>query len=223
MSRVAICIPCADEVKAGFAFDLARMVGASVANMPDADIRIFMEKNTLLPMGRHRLVGAALECEADHILWLDSDMRFPKHTLYRLLAHKQPIVAANYVTRRMPTQPVTFAGDHHGERVFTEPGVQGLEYVAAAGMGCMLVDVDVFRKIPAPWFQVGWSPESMDYVGEDVYFSRKVRDAGLQILIDHGLSQEIGHLGEWEYRHEHSLAVRELVVPAPTDGSLDVH
>jgi hypothetical protein len=214
-TRVAICIPCGDDVKAGFAFDLASMVGATAHNMPDVELRMFMGKSSILPLGRHRLVEDALAGGATHILWLDSDMRFPKHTLFRLLAHQQPVIGCNYPTRAMPVQPVTHA-DEAGNRVFTEAGAEGVESVASTGLGVMLVDADLYRQIPAPWFMVGWNAQAGSYEGEDVYFMRKVRQAGLPVLIDHGLSQDIGHIGEWEFRHEHSLAVREqMAVPEP--------
>lgn len=217
-TRVAICVPCGDEVKAGFAFDLARMCAATAYNDPDVELRIFMGKSSLLVLGRHRLVVDALESGCTHILWLDSDMRFPKHTLHRLLAHRQPIIGCNYMTRKMPVQPVTFASDEDSSvRVYTEAEAEGVESVASTGLGVMLVDADLYRQIPAPWFETPWNPEAGDYTGEDVTFMRKVRAAGLPILIDHGLSQQIAHIGEVEIRHEHGLAVREqMAVPDPT-------
>ena len=44
----------------------------------------------------------ALAVDATHILWLDSDMRFPADTLGRLLARNRDIVGANYCARRFP-------------------------------------------------------------------------------------------------------------------------
>lgn len=216
-TRVAICIPCGDEVKAGFAFDLARMTAATAYNDPGVEIRMFMGKSSILPLGRHRLVEDALAADCTHILWLDSDMRFPKHTLHRLLAHQQPLIGCNYSTRVMPVRPVTFQNDEDADaRIFTEADAEGVESVASTGLGVMLIDLDVYRQIPAPWFMVGWNAEAGSYEGEDVYFMRKVRNAGLPVLIDHGLSQDIGHIGEWEFRHEHALAVREqLAAPEP--------
>jgi hypothetical protein len=207
-------------VATGFAFDLARLVGATTVHRPDVELRLYTVRGTILPKSRHELVLAALQAGMTHLLFLDSDMRFPKTALVRLLSHREPVVAVNYATRRQPVQPVSFSNDADAsERVYTEPGATHLEAVASTGFGCMLIDLDVFRQLPAPWFQMGWVSGG-GYLGEDVYFCRKVREAGLRILIDHGLSQEIGHVGEWEYRHDHALATREQLVGAGShDGN----
>jgi hypothetical protein len=216
--RVAIGVPAGDDVKTGFAFDLARMVGATIANRPDIEVRLFALKGTILPKSRHELVLAAQECDATHLLFLDADMRFPKRLLADLLAHGEPVVAVNYVTRRMPCQPVTFANDESAtDRVFTTPEQTGLEAVASTGFGAMLIDLDVFRLMPQPWFMVGWHPAG-NYIGEDVYFCGKVRSLGVNILIDHTLSQQIAHIGEFEFRHEHALAYQEVMSEAASGG-----
>jgi hypothetical protein len=209
-AKVAICVPSGDTVSASFSFDLARMVGSTVHNLPGVEALLFNLKGTILQKSRHELVKAALENECSHVLFLDADMRFPKYTLGRLLAQKQPVVGANYVTRRMPVQPITFADDSNSVvRVFTEPGETRLEEVPATGLGVMLIDTDVFRAIETPYFQIGWNPEAQAFSGEDVYFCRKVREAGIKILIDHGLSQHVAHIGEFEFKHEHALAIRQ--------------
>jgi len=209
--RVAVSIPCGDEVKTGFAYDLTNLVAASVLTREDMDLRINVLRGTIIPKSREELVFMALQHEYTHIFFLDSDMRFPRNALVRLLARNAYIIGANYVTRRLPVKPVTFADDADAsKRVFTEPGADGMEEVASIGFGCTLIDLDVFRALSRPWFLTPWDEATRKYIGEDVYFSRKVRkELDLPILIDHGLSQEVGHIGEWEYRHDHARAMRD--------------
>lgn len=218
--RVAISVPTQDHVAAGFAFDLAGLVGATATHRRDIEMRVHFNKGTLLPSQREDLVRQAIDLDMTHILWLDSDMRFPKNLLHKLLLHQQPIVALNYTTRRLPVAPVAVPLDETaGERLFLEPGQTGLVPVFSVGMGAMLVDLDVYKALPEPWFILGYSPDSGKFQSEDVYFCLQARQAGLDVLVDVGLSQEVSHIGEWEYRHEHALAFREAGQDAaPPDG-----
>ncbi len=203
--KVAICTPCQDIVSAGYAFDLARLVGVSGY----AGIMIFQSKGTIIPQQREKLAASALDSGASHILWIDSDMRFPKDSLTRLLEHEEPIVAANYATRRMPIIPT--AGDkEHGE-LYTEDESQGLVKVHYAGMGLMLVETRVFRAMLEPWFALGFNPKEKDYIGEDVYFCKKARESGFRVLVDQELSKEVRHVGEMEFTHRHTNLTREAM------------
>jgi hypothetical protein len=102
--RVMIATPCTDMVKAGFALDLAMLYGLT-CSYGDVDCAVMQNKGTIIPQQRATLVDAAQRFNASHILWLDSDMRFPKDTLFRLMKHEKPIVAANYARRRHPALP----------------------------------------------------------------------------------------------------------------------
>lgn len=190
-------------VTAGFAFDLARLCGAS-----NADLFLLTSMGTLIVNQRRDLAEQGLQAGATHVLYIDSDMRFPKDALDRLLAHDKPIVAANYATRRFPIHSVAFANDETFETVTTEPDSTGLQSVAAVGMGMFLVKREVFEKLPAPWFMIGYQPKTGAYSGEDIYFCRKARQQGFEVLIDHDLSKEIKHTGTLDYMHDHIWATK---------------
>lgn len=220
MSRsVAVCIPSRDQVHATFAQCLALMAAQwSVAHVPNGG-RLLMRQSqgTLIANQRQDLVTGALRDGATHILFLDTDMRFPKDTLDRLLAHGKPIVACNYATRRAPVKTVAFANDHNWDCIYTEPDSTGLAPVAAVGMGVMLIDVEVFRRLALPYFAIGYSRQSDSFVGEDIYFCRLARQAGYDVLIDHDLSKEVAHIGTHDYTLADALAERENA-----DGTDDV-
>jgi hypothetical protein len=220
--RVAVSVPAQDEMKSGFAYDLARMMTATAHQRHEIELRLHFVRDTLLPRARHDLVAMALTTGCTHILFLDSDMRFPKDTLVRLLAHEEPIVGVNYTRRRPPFEPT--ASDAELKPVYVEPGVEGLVPVVHMGLGVTLIDLDLFRQIPGPWFQIAHLAESGKYVGEDVYFMTLVREHGLSALVDNTLSREVTHLGEMEYSSDHSLDLRELArrneeAPHGGDGS----
>jgi len=158
------------------------------------------------------LARQALEEKADYLLWLDSDMRFPKETIGHLILRDKPIVAANYATRRMPVKPVAMMDDD-GKigRVYTAPDSEGLQPVDYIGMGVMMVKREVFEKLEAPWFAIPYSTIGNHYIGEDVFFCRKANEAGYEVLLDHDLSHHVKHIGTFEYSHEGAWAMKEQV------------
>lgn len=200
--KIAVLLPSQDTVSAGFAYDLARLFGSN------GGLTIFNVRGTYIPQQRATLVNAALDAGATHMLWIDSDMRFPPNGLIRLLEHQHPIVATNYPTRRAPILPTA---EHNMEgSLFTNPDDTGLVEVSHCGMGFMLVDAEVYKNIGEPYFALGWNPTTKDYAGEDIYFCEKARKHGYKIMIDQELSQEIRHVGEMEYRAEHALMTRDI-------------
>lgn len=210
--RIAVSVPTGDQLAAGFSYDLARMMAATAHQRHEIELRLHFVRDSILPRARHNLVRMALDTDCTHILFLDSDMRFPKETLVRLLAHEEPMVATNYARRRFPIEPT--ASDAEGQPVFVEDDVEGLVPVAHAGLGVALIDLDVFRQIPAPWFQIGYSARAGEYAGEDVYLCSLIREHGLPVLVDNTLSREVTHLGEMEFRNEHTLLTREQARPS---------
>lgn len=213
---VGILIPARDFVNTGFAYDLARAVGFHVANTRDRVV-LYTSSGTLLSSQRQDLARDSIKAGCTHTLWLDTDMRFPKNTISRLLAHDLDIVAANYAKRRSPTEPISakLRDDSMEEskiyRVYTEADSTGLEEVDYTGMGVMLVKRHVYEKMQEPWFAIPWSETVKDFVGEDVFFCRRARDTGFLTYIDHDLSKEIAHIGSFEYKHEHTWACREAM------------
>jgi hypothetical protein len=203
MSTIAICIPSSGAMPASFVFDLTRMMTWTAANTP-LDLRLFIVQGGIIHMQRNSLLKQALETDATHVLWLDTDMRFPRETLVHLLSRARPFVAANYVTREVPVQPVTHADDSGSRRVFTTPESEGVESVHATGMGLVLVDTAAVRRLTQPYFDTPWTESSLEHAGEDIYFCEKLKAAGVDILVDHDLSKHVSHVGQFEYRHAHA-------------------
>jgi hypothetical protein len=218
MSRsVAILVPARDTVMTSFAYDLARAMSFHTATTDDR-VMLYTSHGTLIASQRMELARQALEEKADYLLWLDSDMRFPKETIGHLILRDKPIVAANYATRRMPVKPVAMMDDK-GKigRVYTAPDSEGLQPVDYVGMGVMMVKREVFEKIEAPWFAIPYSTIGNHYIGEDVFFCKKAREAGFEVLLDHDLSHQVKHIGTFEYSHEGAWAMKEQV-----EGGTDV-
>ncbi|UOF77895.1 putative glycosyltransferase [Caudoviricetes sp.] len=204
--KVAICIPSRDIVHAAFAFDLANLAAYWTARngAMGGSLHILNSTGTLIADQRVDLAKAAIDAGADWTLWLDTDMRFPKSALDRLLAHDKEIVGCNYSTRVVPPEPTATAfKDGEWVKVYTKPDSTGLEPVDFLGFGVTLVKTDVFKRLEAPWFHLGYSTVNNKFIGEDMYFCLKAKEAGVSSFIDHDLSKEIRHIGSFEFRHEH--------------------
>jgi hypothetical protein len=167
--------------------------------MNNLDTHVVMEASTILLTQRERLATEARNIGAEYMLWIDSDMVFPATTALRLLAHKEPVVAANYVRRQLPAKGVAYEtiGDWNNPLPF-EPQDE-LAPVEGIGMGCMLVKTSILEEIPQPWFEFGWTPESNDHLGEDMIFCQKMAQAGYTVKVDTQLSMEMRHLGTWAF------------------------
>lgn len=236
--KLAIVVPCTNELKSGFAYDLSVMMatlGATYVAQGIADVKLIFRMGSLVQTQRNGLVKGALEWGATHLLWLDSDMRFPRDLVHRFLRNDEPIIAANCTTRVPPRiHPVAFktidpVGTNH-ERLYTLPENTGLEEVEAIGAAVMMARADVYANMEEPYYDVLYVKGRSGWEGEDVYFCRKARELGFRILIDHDISKDIKHVGEMEFGHDHANAIRDdlveagLMIPAPTklvapDGS----
>jgi hypothetical protein len=156
-----------------------------------------MESGSLISRQRQNLTKAAIDQGASHILWLDSDMMFPADIIDSMLRHNLDIVACNYSTRTVPFKGVAYTkiGDWNSWlRPYTGQGKK-LRAVEGVGMGCMLVNVDVFKNMPKPWYEVKYSEKYNDFIGEDFYFCENARQLGYKIIIDTELSNHLKHLG----------------------------
>lgn len=205
--RVMVVVPAQDQVATGFMYDLVRLIAFMSHPESGVDINLTVSRGTLLPRQRESLVKAALDWKATHILWLDSDMRFPKETLLQLLSHNKPIVGTVYSSRRAPFVPTAAYPDE--SLIYLDDESTGLVEAGRIGFGCVLTEISVFEKIPEPWFMIGFSRKVNDYMGEDVYFCQVAQQAGYQVLVDLDLSKELKHLGESPYVYQHALHFRE--------------
>lgn len=221
--RVCVLLPTHEKMEAGFAFDLQRMMvrlGATVVADGIMDIRTFMIQGTLVHTARCDLVRDALEkTNCTHMLFLDTDMRFPWQLPLRLLAHNKDIVAVNYSTRKGAPKPITFLdlSVKKGTGRFLQPPADpstltkenALVKVQAVGMGAALIRREVFEALSYPWFETVYDHVNRKWVGEDVDFCLKAEKAGYEVWVDQLLSEEIGHIGNFEYTMDHVRAANE--------------
>ena len=189
-TKVAICIPSGELIHADFAMSLLHL--CMVARNHGIQLGVVNHKSSIVEVGRSQLVESARDLNADYMLFLDSDMLFPADLLVKLLEHKKDLVCTDASTRRPPYKTVvrTVAGDPIKYDAKTEKLVE----LKGASLACCLINMNVFDKIERPYFLVTYS-DKHHFLGEDYYFSNKVREAGFSFWCDTELSRGIGHIG----------------------------
>jgi len=195
--KLAVCIPVRDTLHSAHALCLAEMVKLNTQN--NIDTHVFMDASTILLTQREHLATEALNLGSEYTLWLDSDITFPSSIAMRLMSHNEPLVACNYIRRQLPAKGVAYEviGDWQNPLSFDIE--DELVDVQGVGMGCMLMKTEILTKIQKPWFEFGWSPDSNDFLGEDMLFCQKATKAGYTVKIDTALSHELRHLGTWAF------------------------
>lgn len=231
--KLALAIPCYGDTKAKFTQSLAAMIAHTLSTtLQDANgdtipvqIETFMVSSSMLTESRHRLVAEALAWEADYLLWLDADHVFPHDTFCRLWSHNLPIVGVNYPRRATPTAPTAAYDDgtEHSKLLYTtkdKAEAALVEPCVHMGFGVCLMNMGVFDILQdhaekagdgnfLPLFKFEPTENKVGMIGEDVFFFRKAREAGITPFIDHGLSWEVGHLSEVILTNAHALAQKD--------------
>jgi hypothetical protein len=160
---------------------------------------VINERGSILPQLRQNLVEKALERkETTHVLFIDSDETFPVHAIWRLMSHNLPVVGAAFPVKKLPSHWTVYT-KVDGKLAYAPLTGQMPELVRVAriGTGMLLLDVEVFRCLPKPWFPIQY--RDGQWVGEDWSFCEMLESAGIPIVCDTRLSLEVGHVGEYEY------------------------
>lgn len=143
------------------------------------------------------------------------------------MAHDVDVVACNVVVKDFAGR--MYATNSHipnpsGEEQISSVGRSGLEKVRRIGLGIMLTKADVYSRIRFPWFghrwyrridKNCWLPVRFEdkYSGEvdmadwrtsfeDWWLCERFEEAGIDVQIDHDMSQKVGHRGSCVFMPE---------------------
>jgi len=150
--------------------------------------------------GRNDIVRNFMEEKSDVLVLLDTDTIPPSDILVKLLPHLKEYGVASglYMENTGTYLPVAYSEQQDHPDGF--PIWQRLQKwegelieVAGVGLGCCAIKKEVFEKLKHPYFD--WEfDETKGYkrprekghlsIGEDLYFCRKVKDAGFKIAVD---------------------------------------
>lgn len=126
---------------------------------------------------------------------IGDDHTFQPDIIYKLLDRELDFVSPLCAMRHPPYGPSVFK---HGEGgigapiTWDEIPQYALTEVDGTGLAGALVRRTVFEKISDPWFEVGQLPGESVRSGEDIYFCKKARQAGVKIWLDPTL--QVGHM-----------------------------
>ena len=132
-----------------------------------------------IPDAQNFLVREAMTTDCTHLWFVEEDNTFPIGTLFKMLAEGMPVVAVDY--------PV-------GEKAYSTL-MEKDGKIWWCGLGCTLIDRQVFEDVPEPWFRTDktWRITNADtmemveedvpnkYGGHDIYFGMQLKKHGIPI------------------------------------------
>lgn len=163
--------------------------------------KIIYKQSAYIDWNRESCVEYAIKEGYEYLMFFDNDMVFPLDIIKRLYAHDVDVVTTNYITKERPARFMCV--DFEGKRVLTTEEKTGIEKVALAPTGTMLIKTKIFKDLPKPWFT---TIRDAQY-GEDYYFTNLCNRNGFGVYCDHDLSKEIGHEGKYIYTWKDAFAI----------------
>lgn len=198
-TRVYIAVPAYGAMPAQVALNLALLFHETASAV---SATIGMTNLCYLHMSRNSLVEGALQADATHIFWLDSDVICPPGAVKHLLRHDVDVASGLYHYKDGNGRrhaPVAWQGDDMGG---VNIDLREPQWVDGVGLGCVLMKTDWLKKMDAPWFELTADK------GEDVcFFERLRRDYGVRVLLDPDV--RCGHVGDFIVTTEHWQALQE--------------
>lgn len=216
--KVFVGVPHRGEMVSPFVISFVNMLNYFNTHQVGSYKTQMMEFNfirgSILPKQRRELVIEALEKDATHMLWLDSDHTFPRNIIHRMVHWSKDVLAVNCVTKVMPAQPTARYKPRegsddplHGTPCYTDTDSPELEKVWRVGTGIMLVDMNVYRRMDRRdvnhMFDMFFRDDVQNYQGEDWTMAEMFDKMGVDVWIDHPLSDQCGHVGYFNYTHDH--------------------
>lgn len=127
--------------------------------------------------------------ELSHVFFLDDDVLITRDTLIRLLSWEVPIVSGLYFGKSDDPQPLLFFEKYGG--CAADWPINSLVSCYAHGMGCTLIQADVFKAVEYPWFKTeeGHFRTDTEFEShtEDTYFLERAAEKGFTPHVDTGL------------------------------------
>lgn len=210
--KLGLALPTLQVWEADFAISVYNlyqyMMKVRIPGYDNHNMSLLNRRSSMIAKSRQELVQDAIKDGRTHVLFIDSDQIFPPNIVHRLAKHGKRVIACNIATKAqgnsIPTaRRAPGPGEWWGGHVIYSNNRTGLERVWRIGAGVLMIDLEVFKDQPLPWFNNEWrGPPVNDFCGEDWFFCEWVEKKGIPIWIDHDVSLEVGHIGKWIYGHD---------------------
>lgn len=129
---------------------------------------------------------------AEYLIFIDDDVLIPNQGIRRMhyLMEQNPewdLLSGIYVTKSDPVQTLIFKDGKQGPYWQWKFGTQFP--ISGCGMGCCMIRMSAFDKVPEPWFEWIRKSEGKNHSeeGEDLNFCRKLKENGGVLMADGGL------------------------------------
>lgn len=188
MLRIAIGIPTNRLIKPKTAESVMNLIAHSKY---DYEILI-STRGYNTSENRNWIAAQAVKRGCDYLFFIDDDMILPEETLDELLNAEKDIVGGIYLTKYEFQAPVY-------ELLPNTSQEENLFEVAAIGTGAMLINCDVFKKLPQPWFKYEWHDNGSIKRSHDWIFCEDARKAGFTVWAEPTL--DIKHIGQKIYEN----------------------
>lgn len=188
--------------------------------LPWCEKSTFKCKTPSLPVARDSLVKEALKINADYIFFIDTDIIFenPKDPnialslLYQCMNKDKNSKNCKIVSGlHRAKQKVGFNYAAWMKATNTDRGYVPIQSwsgnwleVDVTGLGCTLIDMQVFRELKQPWFY--W--ESSDEISEDFYFFELARKHGYNLHVYTDV--QMSHLGNLKVKCDGTFEMSEM-------------
>lgn len=189
------------QVTAEFCYSLALAVKSM--NIP---LRLDYHAGCYVHYNRNVLLDNALKSDSTHLMFIDTDIAFPRDGIMQLLEHDKPIIGGAYNLRRLPKDGVALTTVKPLPGAPPEMDKTKPFQCRALPTGFMLIHLDTIRALEPPpfmggrdgtlegsprrWFDFG---DYAGFVGEDVFFCEYVSKQGVPIWCDPTI--KLGHVG----------------------------
>lgn len=193
--KTLIAIPCMDMVHTAFMESLLNL-------QPVGDVGFKITCSSLIYDARNMLTKAAIDMNADRILWLDSDMVFHPTLMQKLSADMdegREFVSAIYFARKNPVSPVIYkeTGYTQDGKELTPFAHKFMDYprnqifeIAGCGFGAVMMTTKLAKRIYAE-FGAPFTPQPG--FGEDLSFCIRCEQSGVPMYCDSRI--KVGHVG----------------------------
>lgn len=191
--KTFIAVPSLEYVPALFTQSLAMLRRAG-------DTQVGFEVGSLVYVARNNLANAAIQSEADQVLWLDSDMVFTPDFLEKMTevskANDIDILTALCFRRKYPFTPTVYDKlEYDGKKAhFTQLlSIPEERFeVGGCGLAGVLMGTDVLMSVSSKFGGRIFDP--LEGMGEDISFCWRARQCGYQIYCDPDIT--MGHVGQ---------------------------
>lgn len=146
---------------------------------------------------RNTIAQKAVSGGFDYVLMVDSDMIIQPDTLEKMLEYPVPVCVGVYPrknTESEETELFKFTERDFTDRFTFQELTTDRIQIKGSGLGCALINVEVFKVIPFPWFRYVTYDDGA-VLSEDLFFSDLLRGYNIPMIADTRI--RCGHLARF--------------------------